>query len=44
MPNVNIPETEKATLVWSHEEKRKRQHLKKSYGHGCTREEQKGAA
>ena len=29
---------------WTHQEKRRRQHLKKSDGHGCTGEEKKGAA
>ena len=30
MPNVNIPETEKIKLVWTHQEKRRRQPLKKN--------------
>ena len=34
MPNVNIPETEKIKLVWTHQEKRRRQPLKKNDGHG----------
>ena len=42
MPNVNIPETEKIKLVWAHQEKRIRQPLKKSDGHGCIGEEKKG--
>ena len=42
MPNVNIPETEKVTLIWTQREKRRRQHLKKIDGRGCTGEE--GAA
>ena len=29
MPNVNIPETEKIKLVWTHQENRRRQPLKK---------------
>ena len=43
MPNVNIPETEKIKLAWTHQGKRRRQPLKKNYGHGCTGEEKKGA-
>ena len=42
MPNVKIPETEEIKLVWTHQEKRRRQILKKNDGHGCTREEKKG--
>ena len=34
MPNVNIPETEKVKLVRTHQEKRKRQPLKKNDEHG----------
>ena len=41
-PNVNIPKTEKTTLVWTYEEKRRRQPLKKNDGHGRTGEEKKG--
>ena len=44
MPNVNIPETEKIQLVCTHQEKRRREPLKKSDGHGCTGTEKKGAA
>ena len=43
LPNVNILETEKIELVWTHQEKRIRQPLKTNDGHGCTREEKKGA-
>ena len=43
MPNVNIPETEKIKLVWTHQEKRRRQHLRKNDGHGRTGEEKKKA-
>ena len=42
MPNVNIPETEKITLVWTHQEKKRRQPLKKNDGHGRAGEEKKG--
>ena len=35
MPNVSIPETEKIKLVWTHQEKRKIQPLKKNDRHGC---------
>ena len=38
MPNANIPETEKIKLVWTHQEKRRRQPLKKNDGHGRTGE------
>ena len=41
MPNVNIPETEKVKLVWTHQEKRRRQHLKNDE-YGCAGEEKKG--
>ena len=34
MPNVNIPETEK--IIWTHQEKRRRQPIKKNDGHGST--------
>ena len=34
MPNVNIPETETIKLVRTHQEKRRRQPLKKNDGHG----------
>ena len=44
MPNVNITETEKITLAWTHQETRRRQPLKTRDGHGCTGEEKKGAA
>ena len=44
MLSVNIPETEKIKLVWTHQEKRRRHTLKKNDGHGRTREEKKGAA
>ena len=43
MPNVNIPETEKIKLVWTHQ-KRRRKPSKKNDGHSCTGEEKKGAA
>ena len=36
MPNVNIPETENIKLVWTHQEKRRRQYLKTNYGHACS--------
>ena len=39
VPNVNIPETEKVKLVWTYQEKRRRQPLKINDGHGCTGEE-----
>ena len=42
MPNVNNPEIEKIKLVWTHQLKRRRQHLKKYDGHGCAVEEKKG--
>ena len=29
MPNVNIPETDKMKLAWTHQEKKRRQSLKK---------------
>ena len=38
MLNVNIPETENIKLVWAHQEKRRRQPLKKNDGSGCTGE------
>ena len=44
VPNVNIPETETITFVRTHQEKRRRQLIKKNYGHGRTGEEKKGAA
>ena len=44
MPNVNIPETEKIKLVWTHQEKRRIQPLKKNDGQGRTEEQKKGAA
>ena len=43
MPNANISEAEKTKLVWTHQEKRRRQPLKKNDGHGRTGEEKKGA-
>ena len=43
MPSVNIPETEMIKLVWTHQEKRRRQPLKKNDGHGRTGEEKKRA-
>ena len=43
MPNVNIPETENIKLEWTHQEQRRRQHLKKNDGHGCTGEDNKRA-
>ena len=39
VPNVNIPETETIKLVRTYQEKRRRQPLKKNYGHGRTGEE-----
>ena len=42
MQNVNIPETEKIKLVWTHQEKR-RQSPKKKDGHGRAGENKKGA-
>ena len=42
MPNVNIPETENIKLVWTHQEKRRRQPLKENDGLGCIAEEKKG--
>ena len=42
MRNVNIPGTQKIKLVCTHREKRRRQPLKKSDGHGCTGKEKKG--
>ena len=42
MPNVNTPETEKIKLALAHQEKRRRQPLKKNDGHGSTGEEKKG--
>ena len=42
MPNVNFPETEQIKWVWTHQEKRRRQPLKKNDGHGRTGEEKKG--
>ena len=39
MLNVNIPKTEKITLVWTYQEKRRRQPLKKNDGHVRTGEE-----
>ena len=44
MPNVNIHETEKIKLAWTHQQKRRRQPLKKNDGHGCNGEEKKVAA
>ena len=44
MPNVNIPETEKIKLVWTYQEKRRRQPIKKNDGHGRTGEEKKRVA
>ena len=44
MPNVNIPETETIKFVRTYQEKRRRQLIKKNYGHGRTGEEKKGAA
>ena len=45
MPNVNIPETQKNKLAWAYQEKRRRQTLKKSDGHGRRPTgEEKGAA
>ena len=41
MQNVNISETEKIKLVWTHQEKR-RQPLKKNDGQDCTWEDKKG--
>ena len=35
-------ETEKITLVWTCQKKRRRKPLKKNDGHGCTGEEKKG--
>ena len=32
MPKCNIPETEKIRLVWTHQEKRRRQPLKQNDG------------
>ena len=40
--NVSIPETEKITLVWAYNEKRRRQSPKKNDGHGNSGEEKKG--
>ena len=42
MPNVNVSETEKNKLVWTHQEKRRIQPLKKNDGHSCTGEEKTG--
>ena len=42
--DVNIPETEKIKLVWTYQEKRRRQPLKRNDGHGSTGEQKKGAA
>ena len=42
MPNVNIPETETIKFVRIYQEKRRRQLIKKMYGHGRTGEEKKG--
>ena len=42
MPNVNIPETEKVKLAWTHQEKRRRQLLKKNDGHGTRGREEGG--
>ena len=44
MPNVNVPENFFFILIWIHQEKRRRQPVKKNYGHGRTREGEKGAA
>ena len=44
VPNVNIPETETIKSVWTYQEKRRRQLIKKNYGHGRTGEEKKEAA
>ena len=44
VPNVNIPETETIKFVRTYQEKRRRQLIKKNYGHGRTGEERKGAA
>ena len=33
MPNVNTPETKKVKLEWTHQGKRRRQHLKKNDRH-----------
>ena len=43
MPNANISETGKTKSVWTHQEKKRRQPVKKYDGHGCTGEEKKGA-
>ena len=42
VPNVNIPVTETIKLVRTYQEKRRRQPIKKSDGHGRTGEEKKG--
>ena len=44
MPNVNIPDTEKIKLVWTYQEKRRKQPLKKYDGHGRSAEEKIGEA
>ena len=44
MPNVNIPEAKTIALVRTCQEKRSRQHIKKSDGHGRNGEEKTGAA
>ena len=41
MQNVNFPETENIKLVWTYQEKRRRQPLKKNDGHGRAEEENK---
>ena len=41
MPNVNILGAENIKLVWTLQEKRRRQLLKKNDGHGCTGEGKK---
>ena len=42
MPNVNIPEAKTIALVRTCQEKRSRQPIKKSDGHGRNGEEKKG--
>ena len=40
---VNIPETKTIKLVRTYQEKRRRQPIKKNYGHGRTGEDKKGS-
>ena len=42
--STNTPETEEIQLLWTYQEKRRRQPLKDYDGHGRTGEEKKGAA